>query len=44
MGAIGDEFVEAGFGFRNGIGSGDAGNIEAARMRLRDQRRFNFFG
>jgi hypothetical protein len=44
MRAIGDEFVETGFGFRHGVGPGDAGDIEAARLRLRDQRRFYFVG
>jgi hypothetical protein len=42
MRAVGDKAVEAGFGFRYGVGSGDAGNIEAARAGLLGQRRFDF--
>jgi hypothetical protein len=44
MRAVGDKAVEAGFGFRHGVGSGDAGDIEAARLRLRHEGRFDFVG
>jgi hypothetical protein len=42
--AVGDKPVETGFGFRTCIRAGDAGDIEAACARLRDQRGLDLAG
>ena len=39
--AFGKELFEPRFGFRHGVGPGDAGDVEAARARFLDQRGFN---
>ena len=41
MRAVGEKTLEPRFGFRHGVGRGDAGNVEAARMRVLDQRGFD---
>ena len=44
MQAFGEEAFEPRFGFRHGVGLGDAGDVEAARARFIDQRGFDLFG
>jgi hypothetical protein len=42
MRAVGEKTFKPRFGIRHGIGLGDAGDVEAARLRVRDQRGFDF--
>ena len=41
MRAVGKKALEPRFGFRHCIGPRDAGDVETARMRVRDQRGFD---
>jgi hypothetical protein len=38
--AVGEKTFNPRFCFRHGVGRGDAGNVEAARMRVLNQRGF----
>jgi hypothetical protein len=44
MRAVGEETLEPRFGFRRGVRTGDAGDVEAARTRLRDERCLDLIG
>ena len=44
MRAVGEETLEPRFGFRHRIGTCDAGGVEAARTRLRDESFLDLIG
>jgi hypothetical protein len=44
MRAVGEKTLEPRFGLRHRIGTRNAGDVEAARMRVFDDGRFYFFG